>query len=899
MGAIHLIQSRAPLIIAHRGFSKLAPENTLPSFRLGVASKANLIELDYHHSRDGVPIVIHDSSLKRTTDAVKQWGEKDIQVIKRDIAALRSLDAGSWFGPAFEGTRLPTLQEALDLIQPCSMTLIERKGGDPGTLIKLLRPQELWKRVVVQSFDWDFIRECRSLDARMVLGALGPPGAWQGRQLSDSEKMLNPEFIAAIAQMGGNIAVWNRGVTKESIALAHRQGLRVWVYTIDDPAEAKQLIGLGVDGIITNDPEVIREALIHSAETNAGLLKERTIPRPLDNHPGNIHLEGEAFSVAIPQAAGTGVSWRMTDVEGKVVHEGRMPLTARLSLEPQPVGWYRIDFLNEKQEPTGWTSAAVLAAPKAPIPVDSPICLDVAASWFARNSPSNQNIHANLAALAGVNWIRDRMTWREMEPKQDEYSARGNYDEAADLQAKQGLKVLQVFHSIPRWACADSDETGRFAPDLRHVHRFAREMGGRFKGRVLAWEPWNEANVSSFGGHTMDEICSWQKAAWLGFKASNPDIIVGWSPLAGVPTRQQTEAVLLNEVSPYFDTYNIHSYDWAQSYRDLWEPVRVAARGKPLWITEADRGGKHDNQAPWYDLPKHMERLKAEYVAQSYASGLMAGADRYFQFVLGNYQEPNGVQFGLLRLDFTPRPAYSALAALGRFLAGARVAGLWHPAPDVNVAAFQALPDGEKRDVLVLWTERQVDWEERGKASAKIIWPFPMKPLAVYDFMGRFVGRDMPVEAKSAPLYVVLPRGQAGILPLDLIPHSEPIEEGIPSRLVLQTIFPAQARLSIEDKPWSGGFAYAVKPGEKTVFTLCGYNFGDASSPLEVNAQNIPEGWTLSASHWIWNLDPMARNSVAVEISCEPNAAKDACLVLRGRSPNQPDAVVALRVMRK
>jgi len=200
---------------------------------------------------------------------------------------------------------------------------------------------------------------------------------------------------------------------------------------------------------------------------------------------------------------------------------------------------------------------------------------------------------------------------------------------------------------------------------------------------------------------SVDQMCSWQKAAWLGFKAGAPEVIVGWNATAAVPTPAHTEGALANETWPCFDTYNIHTYDWSHAYADLWKPAREAAAGRPLWITEADRGTPHLKNAPWFDQEPRLERLKAEWMAQAYASSLFAGAQRHFHFILGNYQEPNGVQFGLLRLDLTPRPAYVALAAVGRCLAGARPLGRWQPGQDVQVYAFRARPDGVERDVFV------------------------------------------------------------------------------------------------------------------------------------------------------------------------------------------------------
>ena len=99
--------------------------------------------------------------------------------------------------------------------------------------------------------------------------------------------------------------------------------------------------------------------------------------------------------------------------------------------------------------------------------------------------------------------------------------AETTYDSAANIQHRYGLKILQVFHDTPRWAVALPGATGRFPSDLRHVYHFAKAMSQRFQGRVQAWEPWNEANVTTFGGHTIDELCSYQKAAYLGFKAGD------------------------------------------------------------------------------------------------------------------------------------------------------------------------------------------------------------------------------------------------------------------------------------------------------------------------------------------------------------------------------------------
>lgn len=247
-----------PVVIAHRGYSHSAPENTLPAFKLAKAADADMVELDYHHTKDGVLIVIHDGELDRTTDAVSWWGGKDIRVASKTLAELRTLDAGQWFDAKFAGTRLPTLAEALDLIQDGNVTLIERKAGDAASCVKLLRERNLINRVVVQSFDWKYLKEFHQQEPRQVLAALGPPGSRGGKKLEDREKILDADWIEKVRQTGARVVVWNRQITSESVTYAHQKGLKVWVYTIDDPVLAQGLCELGADGIISNDPAVIQ-----------------------------------------------------------------------------------------------------------------------------------------------------------------------------------------------------------------------------------------------------------------------------------------------------------------------------------------------------------------------------------------------------------------------------------------------------------------------------------------------------------------------------------------------------------------------------------------------------------------------------------------------------------------
>jgi glycerophosphoryl diester phosphodiesterase len=240
--ARELLAAPRPLIVAHRGNSSVAPENTIPAFRSALEIKADLVELDYFHSADGVPVVLHDEILDRTTNAEQVLGCAKLVVGDLPLAELRKLDVGCWFDDAFTGTKIATLAESLDVIQAGSITLIERKGGDAQTLVRLLEEKKLIDDVIVQSFDWAFIAECRRLSPRLVLGTI-------------SSKPANDDQIKAAAATGADIIVWNHEkIGRNQIRLIHDLGKQAFAYTIDDPQRAAHLVAAGLDGIITNRP---------------------------------------------------------------------------------------------------------------------------------------------------------------------------------------------------------------------------------------------------------------------------------------------------------------------------------------------------------------------------------------------------------------------------------------------------------------------------------------------------------------------------------------------------------------------------------------------------------------------------------------------------------------------
>jgi glycerophosphoryl diester phosphodiesterase len=244
-----LVSANRVLVIAHRGASAVAPENTLPAFEKANEIGVDLVELDYYHTSDGRPVVFHDKDLKRTTNALAVLGNDALGIGQITFEQSQKLDVGAWFGPQFRGARMPTLEESLDVIQSRSTTLVERKEGDAATCVALLERKQLLDHVVVQAFDWDFLTDCRRLAPNLVLGALG-------------DKEITPQKLSDLDRLDVQAVGWNhKSLTQESIAALRSRGRKVWAYTVDDSNRAQELFDAGIDGIITNDPEKIKAIL--------------------------------------------------------------------------------------------------------------------------------------------------------------------------------------------------------------------------------------------------------------------------------------------------------------------------------------------------------------------------------------------------------------------------------------------------------------------------------------------------------------------------------------------------------------------------------------------------------------------------------------------------------------
>jgi len=240
---------RLPWVIAHRGASAVTPENTMAAFRRAVELGAECIETDLHLSRDGRLIILHDTTLERTTSG------KGL-VKNHTFNELRQLDAGSWYSEKFAGERLPAVEELLDFAGPADLSLyLEIKGGAgygvERAVISALRGRKESKATVVLCFDASVLDRIHQLDRLLMTGLLFD---------SDGEDMVKEAVRVGARQ----IAPRGDCVSHEMVEDAHRRGLKVITWTINEAAQMRALAAAGVDGIMTNHPDrlvAVRDSL--------------------------------------------------------------------------------------------------------------------------------------------------------------------------------------------------------------------------------------------------------------------------------------------------------------------------------------------------------------------------------------------------------------------------------------------------------------------------------------------------------------------------------------------------------------------------------------------------------------------------------------------------------------
>lgn len=247
-------------VVAHRGSSGAAPENTLAAVRLALEHKSDVVENDIQRTSDGELVIMHDTTLARTTDVEQvfpdraPWNVRDFT-----LAEVKQLDAGSWFAPEFAGERVPTLAEWVHEVGGQAGMLLEPKAPElyPGIetdLDKELRSLPEFERalkadqVVVQAFNhaWLRIYKDRAPDV--------PVGLLYGYKPTEVE-------IAAASTWAEQVNPALGAIDQTTVDQVHAHGMEIHVWTVNAGTDMRRAINWRVDGIITNYPQVLRDIL--------------------------------------------------------------------------------------------------------------------------------------------------------------------------------------------------------------------------------------------------------------------------------------------------------------------------------------------------------------------------------------------------------------------------------------------------------------------------------------------------------------------------------------------------------------------------------------------------------------------------------------------------------------
>jgi hypothetical protein len=470
----------------------------------------------------------------------------------------------------------------------------------------------------------------------------------------------------------------------------------------------------------------------------------RPIPQPLPHHPGNIFVEGEV--VKIPVHSKASGKWQAFDVDGKIVASASTS-NSSLSLGPLPVGFYRI-----KWDCGQSVTAAVLAPLIAPIPEDSPVC---AHGWlggcYILGIIDSIDDAVCLSALAGINSIRSSTAWSWHTDTDGQWTYSGSRKSEAFLQTlaaarKHGLRLLMLFEpSVPRKYALPLDWGTRskgYPADLRDYARITRRLVKK-AGKDVDWESWNEPD--GIGGMQIgSEITTAMKVFALAAHSIYPKVYVGLGS-ANAGKRALTESMDKNGYLSAVDSYNFHSHSKSKFAKKC-QAIAPFTGKRPVWCTEYSYGS--------YSLkPGRIELTQGEIrqaadIPKMFARGLHDGNERLYYFMPLDFGEVGKRKWGVLKSKtLQPRPGYLALAATGRFLAGAKPAGALSGLPEgFEGWIFQAKPDGRAKTVAILWKNngKAVDWK-------------PFTPVKAWDLWGRPI--NLSVDGKlllgTKPVYCV------------------------------------------------------------------------------------------------------------------------------------------------
>ncbi|SFU24811.1 hypothetical protein [Paraburkholderia aspalathi] len=542
--------------------------------------------------------------------------------------------------------------------------------------------------------------------------------------------------------------------------------------------------------------------------------------------PSNVFV---ATDPEFDTVGGNQTGWTLTNWKQSIIASGVLNGSGKLSFKGMRTGYYKLTIAGDPDPVYFGVLPRIVSSP------DNRVASDSAHSWIV--PPDHLKLVGDLERLAGLKTVRDRFSWSQIQPTPGPF-AWGNYDKSASVMQSNGIETLGVFHDAPKWT---RGKFNKLPDNLLALNSFCSAASAHFKGRVSAWEFWNEEDIG-FNTDPAWNFAAGQKACYLGFKQGNPGATVLLGSVAQPMKRGSLlDVIFSNGASDYFDVFNFHIYLPSRKPSVLLDKMVDSNQAilnahsirKPFWVTEVGLGFEGDGRAKTeVNGQVHAEHDAAQEIEQANAlvrSQLMLmalGSQRSFSFIFPPLNEKNKV-WGFLRWDYSVKPAYVALANLNYQLQGKSYSGT----VDLGNSVTGYLFGGGSDQVLI------IPVADRNVLSAKFALGDRVK---AYDLMGTPVTDLQTVD--GAAIYL---RGLNGLV-AESTAFAAVYDKAKPSNIVVN--------LKVDN-------GFQVKDRVRVVGSdgsamLDVYNFADQpqtgaitadSGPNDVAIQGLPQSVTLAA----------------------------------------------------
>ncbi len=582
--------------------------------------------------------------------------------------------------------------------------------------------------------------------------------------------------------------------------------------------------------------------------------------------------ETEAVQFMLKKQFQSPCRYRVADWSGATVAEGEWAGTQALKLPNLPRGYYTLSLSN-CSEPM---SFAVLpdASKRKPNP-DSFFAVDTAQSWLSGAKSWNVRFPgeqfetiSELTRRAGFSVVRDRFGWKRVEPKRGEFDF-NVYERNAQMLSERGIKTCTLLDMTPDWA---GTQLSKFPSDLIALYETSAKLAENFRGRIFAWEFFNETDGGSKGPAWA--MAAGSKAFALALKSVDPELKLLNSSFHVTPLQHYAHTALKSGLGNYIDIFNYHVYTNIAEYPWLISRLRseLAKHGlgdMPVWLTENGTNVEGNATLKTYRPGTLMHSPEQELQVAEFAPKAMLmmqslGVERDFFFVMTPFWENEGRKdWGLLRMDLTVKPAYVAFATLNAELENARLLGTLSPAENVCAYLYEQ-PDSTQ--TLVFWSQSNIDGKGFDGKERKFRLPLPADNYIQRNIFGtpsqvRSSGRMTELTASRYPAYLSGLKGLAATTPAIAPPTAFKHSKNLERTIVLNPVLSKDFEIS-----QSGAFAEMTSvPGKMTLEV---YNFSTTPKQGVITlrggkASGLPEQVTV---------EPFSKVSIPLEIT--PDASE-------------------------